>query len=180
MATGSRDVLPATSVNDVLDCRVRDAESLGEASVRPSLVTQSTNRPDVGLRQLRIRDFAMRVALLLQHVFRVLRGRSEKQMTRIAARRVVATVQNEQGAWIDAVRNLVCDAMRALALHVPPVTLLGYAGFPRPTLIMVALVDLRPKSCDLFFVHGKFLLWTTASGACKRRGAFHVVMQEGC
>lgn len=103
---------------------------------------------------------AVGVALLSQHVSCVLGSGSSKQVLGPNAAGDVAAVTDEQSCWDWAPRELERNAMCAEAA-VSAVPLYGCSGRPEPTRSQLrsvwmgwaGLVDLRPKTCNVFRIH---------------------------
>lgn len=96
------------------------------------------------------------VSLFLEHVGVVVLLRSQKQVCRIAARRIVAAMQHMQSPCDRAMRNRPCHAMRArwFAGDIKrAVSIAIFSGCPRPAIRRISRSDVTPKAINISACH---------------------------
>lgn len=144
------------STHDGGDVAIRNAVKNGYVSVAATIAGEGTNRANFVVRQLEISG----VSALLDHVGDVVRVGPEKEVGRIAARRIVAAVADEQTIWDLSVGDFPDHSVRPTASATPAcsapdceeaVALRATRGQPRPALIGTATLNLGPES----FFEGK-------------------------
>jgi hypothetical protein len=100
--------------------------------------------------------FRMICTTLRYHVLHVIKLSPQEQMSRIATRRVVALVANEQAArvftFLKHPRNSV-RSMESVSQTELPVTFIVHGGGPRPALIWAPLFYFSPKPSDFGRCH---------------------------
>lgn len=132
---GLRDVLPTLVVEDVLDRRVAHPEGRSDLSLRESLACETTDDGDV----LRLEPrgsscFPSEGPPLRVPVPHVVVVSPEEEMRRVAARRVVAAMKNEETLRNRAVRPLPREPMREVDAS-PAVPAANAGTGPDPTLV---------------------------------------------
>lgn len=155
---------PTLAVDDSANHGTAYTESIGYALLGMANSGQLTNSDDVGLGKHCSVTFAVGMTALGEHVMRVIFLSAEKQMQRIAARRIVALMAYTKSFWDRAISNLPRQDMRVyLAFAAPATPDLAVPSFmaptsPWPAFIGVFLKNLRPEANfdwnELFHGHG--------------------------
>jgi hypothetical protein len=137
------DVTEGAAVDEFADCLLVNAQRTSDA--RYALATMPAL---ARLAHLVWRQFGSAVAKLDGHVAEIVGMCANKQVSRIAARPVVAVVTNEHAGRDNAVRQLPRYAVRAelfAARLYRAVAGAAIAAKPRPTLVFPAHVNAIPE-----------------------------------
>jgi hypothetical protein len=156
-------VFPRLAAHDVANGRASDVELPADLYVREAGGVQLSDRSHVYLRQLceslaiasrgPFGMFPLTVAIaawaaaFCPFVAHVVSARSQKQVIRVYARRIVALVANVHALWNWSVRNRVRESMRRYSRAlIPkfPVTTIAARSIPKPA--RVGLFHPRPES----------------------------------
>ena len=166
-----REVLPPSSVDDVLDRPARDGELTGQFP----LARATCRIPSTDFNYIFVRQASGVVGLpwlpqissaaLRDLVPGVIQMGAQEKVPGVSAGRVVTTVQYEQAVWDGAVHERPCDSMSAFQ---PPTDLeravpaASVRGQPRPAIHGPPGGDLAPKtlSCNGGCVHVAALIVT--------------------
>jgi hypothetical protein len=153
----SANMLPVLIADDEVDQPLAHLEGFCQFVQRASRLTQSANRPDFLSRQLRRSLFltnATAPSSLFHHILHVLFVSGEKQMRRVTAKSVVASVTDFKFCWHRPISHNpgdhVCHPASNLSVKRAKLTVPSVRGThrPRPAFIFAASVNFGPKMGD--------------------------------
>lgn len=110
-----------------------------------------TNDPDDFIGKLDVcASFPVSMSSLLDHVSGIVKSISEKQMVGVAARPIVACMENEEASRNRSPGESPCNAMRPMLATISgleeAVPIAVGAGYPVPAFVCFTLVNFRPES----------------------------------
>lgn len=161
---------PVFSRMDLVDRCNGDPVACGDERARFAPRNRCPYLYDLSLHELRtaiLASFEKCLATFAHLVVRVVEVCSSAQMARIAAGRIIATVEYVQAFWDGTVcdgpgqprgipaRNGLTSSGAGFVIAKTAVAFRSAEPSPRPARVWTTgSIDIAPKACDVFFIHG--------------------------
>lgn len=175
---------PCASRDDVGDCTVRDVILISEVYLTRARCIDGADADNIAFCKLGASMMfatATMAASLRYFIPHVVLTRSEEQVCRVHARRVVATMEHAQSIGNPTICQPPRETMGSCGLTAArnvehAVAKLRFRSYPKPAL--AAPVDFAPEPYDHLLIHGNSLLWVTPPDVARYRGGTSIPSTE--